>query len=234
MAHLDVDIDDLLNGLEHPDAPRVDQAEQQKHQRLVQLTDAWKAERTAPELLQYEAELMDWVMERVRAQIEYIEQSTADMDAADRYIKLRLLIIETELERIKFLVRGYLRARLHKIERYYMHVLGTPAVQARLSPSEDRYVRQYAENLHGLYGQRFLAGLPPNLRKMDDKAGGLDMVEAPSVDDAVFVRVVEDVAAPVSLGPEEDDSIDLRKGNIYLVRYSAVRRHLRAGQVRLI
>ena len=44
-------------------------------------------------------------------QIELLEEQTGNMDPA---INFRLIIIQTELERFKFLVRSFLRIRLAK------------------------------------------------------------------------------------------------------------------------
>lgn len=48
--------------------------------------------------------------------IEVVEQETGDLDPTANF---RLILIQTELERVKYLVRAYLRARLAKV-RYYL------------------------------------------------------------------------------------------------------------------
>lgn len=46
--------------------------------------------------------------------MEFIEFNSMDLtQRAD--IKLKLLIVESDLERVKFLLRGYLRTRLSKV-----------------------------------------------------------------------------------------------------------------------
>lgn len=81
---------------------------------LQKLKQAWVSERTAPELLPFVQEIVDRVMGRIRKQIEYIEINSMNMTAAPD-AKLKLLIVETDLERVKFVLRGYLRARLLKV-----------------------------------------------------------------------------------------------------------------------
>lgn len=46
--------------------------------------------------------------------MEYIEINSMNLSQHPD-TKLKLLIVETELERVKFLIRGYLRQRLAKV-----------------------------------------------------------------------------------------------------------------------
>jgi hypothetical protein len=49
---------------------------------------------------------------RIRAQVEKVEEMTGDMDPKTNF---QLIVIQTELERWKFLVRSFLRARIAKV-----------------------------------------------------------------------------------------------------------------------
>ena len=51
-------------------------------------------------------------VEIVASQIELLEEQTGNVDPKTNF---RLIIIQTELERFKFLVRSYLRARIAKV-----------------------------------------------------------------------------------------------------------------------
>jgi GINS complex subunit 4 len=98
---------------------------------LQALTRAWVNERTAPELLPYPADLVDRTMERVAKQVRYTSlarvrrlmlivafkiEAIETMNAtADPSANFRLVIVQTELERFKFLVRSLLRARMAKV-----------------------------------------------------------------------------------------------------------------------
>lgn len=98
---------------------------------LQALTRAWVNERTAPELLPYPADLVDRTMERVAKQVRFTSlarfrrlmliialkiEAIETMNAtADPSANFRLVIVQTELERFKFLVRSLLRARMAKV-----------------------------------------------------------------------------------------------------------------------
>ncbi|KAF9177870.1 GINS complex subunit [Haplosporangium sp. Z 11] len=67
------------------------------------------------------------------------------------------ILYQTELERVKFVLRSYLRTRISKIEKYCQFILADTNSRRRLSKAEILYA------------------------------------EKPSLDEAVFCRVVEDV-----------------------------------------
>lgn len=120
-----MDIDDILAEIDQDVLP-------QEVRNLHALTRAWVTERSAPEILPWPASLMDRVMERIRQQvcspyprlrndadaktavskIELVEEQTGNIDPKTNF---RLIIIQTELERFKFLVRSFLRARIAKV-----------------------------------------------------------------------------------------------------------------------
>lgn len=56
--------------------------------------------------------LFERVNERIKEQIETVEEMTGNMDPKTNFA---LIVIQTELERYKFLVRSYLRARMAKV-----------------------------------------------------------------------------------------------------------------------
>lgn len=56
--------------------------------------------------------LLERINQRVKAQIEKVEEMTGDMDPKTNFA---LIVIQTELERYKYIVRSYLRARIAKV-----------------------------------------------------------------------------------------------------------------------
>lgn len=56
--------------------------------------------------------LFERVNDRIKHQIERVEEMTGDMDPKTNFA---LIVIQTELERFKYLVRSYLRARIAKV-----------------------------------------------------------------------------------------------------------------------
>ena len=60
------------------------------------------------------------------------------------------------------------------------------------------------------------------------------MVETPDLDAAVFCRVVKDVEDTISFPGTETEDAMLKKGDVMVVRYSAVRMYIKKGDVELI
>ena len=239
-----MDIDDILAEVDSHAIPR-------ETRDLQELTRAWVTERSAPEILPWPDALMERILERIRGQvcrpysrrqahwadtkvclykIELVEEQTGNTDPKANF---RLIIIQTELERFKFLVRSFLRARIAKIDAHALYHLTDPSAKARLSPSELQYATAHTSLLRAHYHSSFLSRFPASLQKMDDTAGGISMVEGPDVDKAVFVRALKDVGGPVYV-EGTDTAFEMRRGDVVVVRWSAVRELVMAGDAELI
>jgi GINS complex subunit 4 len=72
----------------------------------------------------------------------FIEENTIDMRPEEKDLKLKLLIVESELERVKFLIRGYLRMRLAKIDKYTLYIQQNEGLLKRLSTEEVQYMQR--------------------------------------------------------------------------------------------
>ncbi|KAK0790769.1 GINS complex subunit [Friedmanniomyces endolithicus] len=216
--------DDIADILASVSAPSISQ----RTLDLQALTRAWVAERTAPELLPYPTELVERVMERLGKQISNIEDMTGPMDPQANFT---LVILQTELERYKFLVRSFLRARIAKIDAFPHHYLTLPET---LSPLERQYLASHQALLSNHYSTSFLSAFPKNLQKLDDTAGGISMVDKPDEDTAVFCRVLRDAGKVEIQGPSQVSEAELTRGDVWVMRWSTVREAVRRGDVELI
>jgi GINS complex subunit 4 len=57
------------------------------------------------------------------------------------------------------------------------------------------------------------------------------MIEEPDFDRAVFIRVVSDMATPAVIG---DETVELEKGSVLVMRYNAIAKHLEVGDVEVV
>lgn len=225
---MDIDIDDIINDLREDSRRRDDYWDGEKS--VARLKTAWINERMAPELLDFEADLLDKIMVKVRDQVLFIEEQSMNLQWGTD-LKFTLLLVESELERIKFLVRGYLRTRLAKIDKYTVLINGNEGLLLKMSQSERSYMQRHFHILKELYKDQFLSNFPPSLQLLDDSSGGISMVEEPDLEKAVFIRVIEPVEHPITVG---QDRVLLERGGIYVLRYSAVSRLLKSGVVELV
>ncbi|KAG0242443.1 GINS complex subunit [Actinomortierella wolfii] len=155
------------------------------------LTQAWINERAAPEILPYEGEAVQGLLDRIDSQLAIID----DLDAGSDSDIILSIIYQTELERVKFVLRGYLRTRISKIERFGQYYLGNNDMKSRLSPAEQTYVESYVRLTMKHYSSSFLNEFPPSLQKQDDIVFDrrISMVSKPNLSEAVFCRVIKPI-----------------------------------------
>lgn len=126
-------------------------------------------------------------------------------------------------------------AEIDQIDRYSFHILSVATVRSKLAPSEISYLKSHLALLNNHYLSSFLRNFPEQLRRLDDTAGGISMVEEPDMDtSAVFCRVVKDVQDAIVRIPGTETEFELAKDDLYVVRYSAVRQFVVSGDVELI
>ncbi|KAK7970746.1 hypothetical protein PG988_009819 [Apiospora saccharicola] len=182
-----MDIDDILREVD-PSSSGLPSSTRD----LQSLTRVWVAERSTPELQSWPTDgLVERVNGRIASQIERVEALTGDMDPRSNFA---LIVIQTELERYKFLVRSYLRARLAKVDRHALHYLSTPELRARLSPTELAYATRHQALLHNHYLASFLG--------------------APSSSGCYGTRV------SLARGVDADGDVEGKTGDIIILRWS--------------
>ena len=53
-----------------------------------------------------------------------------------------VLIVQTEIERVRYVLRSYLRVRLHKVEKFAQYLVITPAARRKLSKEEWKHAEK--------------------------------------------------------------------------------------------
>ncbi|KAG4431831.1 hypothetical protein IFR05_012693 [Cadophora sp. M221] len=205
---------------------------------LQALTRAWVNERGATELLPWPKDgLIERATNRIKQQIELVEQMTGDMDPKTNF---SLIIIQTEVERWKFLIRSYLRARIAKIDKHTLHYL-SPEHSGRLSETEIAYATRHQQLLHSHYLSSFLGSFPQNLQNLNDTAGGINMIGGPDEEEGVFVRGLgardgsgESAVAVHGRGRDGDGEVDVQRGEVVIARWSDVKDLVEKGEIELV
>ncbi|KAK4454600.1 DNA replication complex GINS protein SLD5 [Podospora aff. communis PSN243] len=221
-----MDIDDILREVD----PTFHEVPQEKRD-LQDLTRAWVAERSAPELLNWPSGgLFERINENIKRQIERVEEMTGDMDPKTNFA---LIVIQTELERFKYLVRSYLRARLAKIDRHALHYLSTDELRARMSDMELAYATRHQALLHNHYLSSFLSSFPPALQNLNDTAGKIAMVDSPDLESAVFIRLLTDTLVS-GRGVDTDNTFEFQESDIVILRWSDAKPLVESGRAELV
>ncbi|KID77003.1 DNA replication complex GINS protein sld5, partial [Metarhizium brunneum ARSEF 3297] len=210
-----MDIDDILREVD----PATDSIPSGTRD-LQALTRRWVAERSAPELLDWPSDgLFERVNGRIKAQIEKVEDMTGDMDPKANF---SLIVLQTELERWKFL-----------IDKHTLHYLSTQELRDRLSPTELAYATRHQALLHNHYLSSFLGSFPQQLQNLNDTAGNISMIDAPDLDTAVFIRMLRSADVHGS-GTDADVTLPAEEGDVLILRWSSARALVQDGDAELV
>jgi len=101
-----------------------------------------------------------------------------------------------------------------------------------LSPSESQYLTAHQTLLASHYQSSFLSQFPNSLQKLDDTQGGISMIDAPDADAAVFCRALRDVGDVIVEGA--GIVFQMKRGDIRVVRWSAIRDKVLVGDMELV
>ncbi|KAH6898426.1 hypothetical protein B0T10DRAFT_107933 [Thelonectria olida] len=221
-----MDIDDILREVD-PSSHSVPSNTRD----LQALTRLWIAERSTPELLEWPRDgLIERVNDQIKSQIEKVEDMTGDMDPKTNFA---LIVIQTELERYKFLVRSYLRARIAKVDKHTLHYLSSQELRGRLSPTEVAYATRHQALLHNHYLSSFLSSLPQELQNLNDTGGNVSMIDTPDLDTTVFIRMLRDRDVH-GMGTDNDNTLPAENGDILILRWSSAKPLVDEGDAELV
>lgn len=192
---------------------------------LQEIENAWMNERFAPEILPHQSDLVDCMLQ----QIAHMEENIRRLDRCD----LRALVHRMELDRIKYVISSYLRARLEKLERYTIHILEEEAnrspEEAYLTPGESRFANEYRASLETLFRTVALQHMPANFQKFEENNFNIK----PNLQAHVFLRANRTVTGIVLPGMLNEE-IDFEEGSQHIIQYSAVAHLVKSGVVQLI
>jgi len=138
-----------------------------------------------------------------------------------------------ELDRIKYIISSYLRARLEKIERYTIHILSEETnrspEEAYLTPGELRFAKEYLANLETFFKTVALQHMPSNFQRFEANKFTIK----PNLQAHVFLRANQRVTGIVLPGMLNEE-IDFEEGSQHIIQYSAVANLVKSGVVQLI
>lgn len=245
---------------------------QQDYSNLIIL---WRNERCAPELLPYPHNLMSRILSRIQEQMERLEIISMDFlgqqqntitdtsktignKPANNNNMLPLLCMEAELERIKFVIRSFIRCRLSKIDKFSLYLRQINEASETLNPlqnflSKDEmiYYERHSEILIKLFNNTILKHLPPDMQAINDNSGTVPMVDEPDWNKFVFIKVIgpqnkifntDPILIKGDNGkwyyevliPELEERVELIIDSIYVMRYNVIKDLLIEGKVTLI
>jgi GINS complex subunit 4 len=195
------------------------------------LTRAWINERRSPDLLPYEATMVENIMKLLRPQWTLISARQAQWTGRDSHIRDLLTM---EADRVGYMLKAYLRVRLLKIQKYARYYLMSG--QSLMSPSEVAFATNVLGITEEAFKSMFLRHLPQgdeyfqSLVASDDPGG--DMIRRPNLERVVFIKATETVG-PVKDG-NSSETVTFEKGRNYIARYDLIREYVGENRISLI
>eukprot|EP00128_Syssomonas_multiformis_P008678 Colp12_sorted_trinity150504_noHs@25695 len=190
------------------------------------LLEAWRNEKLCPEIQHHHSDLIERISLAVKEQEDSIQEGVTEN--LNNYYFGR--IFHSEVERVKYMIRDYLRLRLWKIEKYALHILKNE--RRRLSEPEYNYAVDYVRLFDRHFKDSFLSAIPDTLRKLYEQNGNVDMVPRPDTQNFVFVEVKEKVGE-FQIN-EEGDIVELDANDRFLLKYEPMRVLLAEEKIALI
>lgn len=211
------------------------------HQGMEQLIRRWKNEKYCPEILPFDQENVTDLAEA----IEYVNETLHDekaegaiQDLNDPDYALRCI----DYERVKYVLRDYLRIRIWKLTKWPQHYLEEGNIEV-LSTAERQFLRDFWDIKKAFCDNRLLSALPQTKQALDKKMDLLDMVRRPDLDKHVYARITGEIPrltptpSPSTQGSDAEP-LTLSNGQTYLIRYSVIREFLmdsaNDGKVQLV
>ena len=192
---------------------------------LLAIEEAWLNEKFAPEILPHQSDLVDCMLQ----QIAHMEENVRRLEKGD----IRLMIHRMELDRIKFVISCYLRARLEKIELYAIHILSQEANRSPdecyLTAAELQYAKEFLSGMETLFRTIALQHMPGNFQAFEVNK----VTVKPNMNAHVFLRANSRVSG-IMLPGSMDEEIDLEPGSQHIIQYSAIADLVKNGTVQLI
>ncbi|KAJ4822335.1 hypothetical protein Tsubulata_035980 [Turnera subulata] len=208
------------------------------YETLISTTDvelmkrAWRNEKAAPEILQYEADLVH----RIKGQIELAE-SNVEVFKAERKDALTVSLYEMDVDRAHFLLRSYLRIRLQKIGKYLFHILKTDEYVNRLSEAERAFARRCTDDLGNHLDETVLSKLPDNYQsvlKQSVTSEEDDMVPAPRLDAFIICKANQYIPGS-DFEPEYSSEIaEMERDLLTFICYKFIKKPLEQGKIDLV
>ncbi|KAJ7119513.1 hypothetical protein C8R44DRAFT_831892 [Mycena epipterygia] len=198
---------------------------------LEQLTRHWMNERHAPDILPAQDVLLSSLLDHIRRQSDTIQLLRGDPSSSEEE-HIRIMLAQTEVERVKFIVRSYVRTRLFKIETYARYIIANEEVQTRITAAERDYASRHAHLIDRHFYASVLQSLPESQAGLDDIPNFImpPMITEPQTTRAVFAHALKNTIARTP----EGRTIDLARGSLTLLSFAAVSDLVTSGDVELV
>lgn len=211
---------------------------------VSELFRMWRNERASPELQENPEDLIREVLELIEFQSMKLSKHQESLsEAAKGNFAFLDCLYQMDLERVKFVLKSFLRCRLGKIEKGWAEFWPNWSSQARsdylqskLTSFEREYLQSFASNLVSSLQESVLDRIPDKMASLDDEEmqwNGARPVASNQPDSHVICKVKRDLG-DVVLDPITRATAPLQSNDIFVLQYSVIKQFLDTGDVELI
>jgi GINS complex subunit 4 len=207
---------------------------------VKELYRLWRNERGTLELQRNPEDLIKEILELIDFQSTKLTEFASSGDANFAFLDC---LYQMDLERIKFILKSFLRCRLSKIERSWTEFwpTWTPAtraeyLQSKLTSFEREYLQTFSNNLISSLTESVLEKLPAKIGNLDDEElnwTGTRPICSAKADEHVICKVTKDLGEVV-LDPITRATAALQANDIFVLQYSVIKNFLDSNEIELI
>ncbi len=188
---------------------------------IQNLQKIWSGEKFSKQLLKYEEEFI----ENLKDKIEKMEKEIQTKINSNNNLKEDCEILELDLERVKFVLKDYLRIRLAKIDKYLIHIVKED-LHSLLSKSEFEYAFELFKSKRTVFNDALYKNIAPELRDFQPYPDKQEMIVSPDSLSYVIVKSVSREPIPVNVRDIWADSSEtaiIKNEEIYCLPYILIR-----------
>ena len=208
---------------------------------MTNLVTIWRNEKLSQTLLPYEENIIN----EVTSLIEKKESELKESKKMDKNIKY---YIEIDIQRIKFIIKDYLRIRLMKIEKYLFYLLKNNKVDI-LSQNEIKFAAELMDvkAAYFIQGLKKMNSLANNFYPFTDKskprvekmqAISDAMITKPAESEFVVVQNISNSTIDINIKEISNDYqgefLSIYSGEKCLVPFKLIESYLKKKQVKII
>ena len=204
----------------------------------------WLNERASPELQENPEDLIKEILELIEFQAMKLanHQETLTEATKGNFAFLDCLY-QMDMERIKFVLKSFLRCRLAKIEKGWAEFWpnwSSPTrseyLQSKLTSFEREFLQAFASNLVSSLQESVLDRIPDKMANLDDEEmlwTGARPVATNHPDSHVICKVKKDLGE-IILDPSTRATAPLQTNDIFVLQFSVIKQFLETGEAELI
>lgn len=197
-------------------------------QEIAQLESWLRREKVSPEILTYQENLLNKVIERIESKQEELNSRVTE----SLEMQFENQIYQLDLDRMKYLVANYLRTRLFKIQNMAISIVYN-GQDENLSCKEYEFLAKFYLLKTNHFKKSFLLNIPEEFRKIEDEQHSKTPITRVNMKKHVIVKALHDLGT-FKVDEETDKSINLSKNDIVVLPYNCVKESMIAGRADFI